>query len=148
MLLLSSRKALDIGLLVLRLGIGAAFIAHGLPKITGGPEMWAGLGGAMKNIGIGGGYQFFGLMAALAEFGGGIAILLGLLTRPAALALAFTMFVATMMHYGKGDGFKGASHAAEAMFVFIGIFVMGPGRLSLDQMLFGRFCRADESPDK
>ena len=67
-----------------------------------------------------------------------------MLARPAALALAFTMLIATLMHVGQGDGFKGASHAMEAMFVFIGLFVMGPGKLSLDQLIFGRFCRTED----
>ena len=39
---------INVGLLVLRLGIGIIFIIHGLPKLMGGVETWTKLGGAMS----------------------------------------------------------------------------------------------------
>ena len=45
-------KYRDIGLLVLRTGIGGMFIMHGLPKLMGGPDKWMMLGGVMKSLGV------------------------------------------------------------------------------------------------
>lgn len=131
----------DLGLLAIRLGIGGFFFyVHGLPKVLGGQEVWLKLGGAMGNFGVTFAPAAWGFLAAAAECGGGLLILLGLLTRPAAAALTFNMLVAAVMHLALGDGLKGVSHAAEAMFVFIGLAAAGAGKYSLDHRLFkGRF---------
>lgn len=79
---------------------------------------------------------FWGLSAALAECAGGALLILGILTRPAAMVMAFTMFVAFFMHYNRGDDFKVYSHALEAGIVFLSIFIMGGGKYALDRVLF------------
>ena len=122
----------DPGLLILRIGIGLMFMIHGFPKLMGGPEAWTRLGGATAAIGVDLAPTFMGFMAAFAEFGGGLLLALGLLTRPACLLLCFTMIVATMMHVQNGDGFNRYSHALEASILFFSLFLIGPGRLSLD----------------
>lgn len=121
----------DYGLLIIRLGIGIAFMLHGYPKITAGPETWNGVGNAMGNIGIHFLPTFWGFLAALAEFGGGLCLILGFLFRPATAALLFTMFIAALMHYKNGDGFGGSSHAIESGVVFLGLFISGPGKYAL-----------------
>ncbi|MEZ4235742.1 MAG: DoxX family protein [Myxococcota bacterium] len=123
----------DVGNLLLRVGLGAAMVVHGWPKVAGGEPTWRHLGAAMGNLGITFAPTFWGAMAAFSEFAGGALLIVGLATRPAAAALAFTMFVATLMHVGKGDDFGVWSHAAELGVVFVGF--MGPGRLSLDRRL-------------
>ncbi len=129
----------DAGLLVLRLGVGLAYIIlHGWPKISGGPEAWARYGEAVSYLGIDFGFTFWGFMAAFAEFGGGILIVLGLFFRPACLLLFCTMCVAVSSHLGRGDGWRGASHALKMAFVFAGVFFVGPGRYSLDAVLARR----------
>ena len=86
--------ATDIALLILRLGIGGMFILHGWPKVIGGAAVWVKLGGAMTYLGVplGEGQWGFlsdpkvwGAAAAFAEFVGGILLVVGLFTRPAAL---------------------------------------------------------------
>lgn len=126
-------KYRDFGLLIIRVGIGALFILFGFPKITGGPEFWAQIGSAMSNFGVDFGHTFWGFMAALAEFGGGILMIFGLFFRVAMLLLIFTMFVAFYFHFAKGDGFQEWSHAVEFLIVFLGLFFTGPGRLSVDK---------------
>ena len=127
----------DAGLLVMRIGIGIMFMVHGWPKLIGGVDRWTWLGGAMSNIGIGFAPAFWGFMAAIAELVGGLLLALGLLTRPAAFLLAFTMFVAMMMHIGAGDDFvPKVSYPLELMIVFIGLMLAGAGRLSVDHKLF------------
>jgi putative oxidoreductase len=116
-------------------------VFHGYGKVTGGPEMWARLGGSMQNLGIGFAPTLWGFMAAFAEFFGSILLILGVLFRPAAALLAFTMFVAIVRHLSlpagePGAGWMGASHALELFAVFVGLLLAGPGRYSFQ--LIGR----------
>ncbi|MDD5155122.1 MAG: DoxX family protein, partial [Candidatus Omnitrophica bacterium] len=77
-----SGNYLDIGLLILRIGIGSMFIYHGAPKIFGGPQMWTNVGlMAMPGLGIKFAPAFWGFMAGFSEFAGGILIILGLFFR-------------------------------------------------------------------
>lgn len=128
----------DAGLLLLRVGLGVMFMAHGLPKVFGGPEKWTKVGGAMANLGIDFAPALWGLMAGLSESLGGALIALGLLTRPASLLLAFIMFVAAIKHLTAGDSFPTLSHPIEALIVFLALFLMGPGRFALDPRFIRR----------
>ncbi|HNM32713.1 MAG TPA: DoxX family protein [Chitinophagales bacterium] len=121
----------DLGLLIIRIGIGGMFLLHGYPKIIGGAEKWEMIGAAMRNIHINFAPAFWGFMAAFAEFGGGICLILGVLFRPALAMLIFTMFIAAFMHYTNGDGFGGYSHAVENGIVFLGLFIAGSGKYAL-----------------
>ncbi|MFM2284501.1 MAG: hypothetical protein RL222_2005 [Bacteroidota bacterium] len=121
----------DYGLLFIRVGIGIMFILHGYPKLIGGVPLWEAIGGNMRHIGITFAPAFWGCMAAFAETFGGLCLILGFLYRPALAALIFTMFIAAMMHYINGDGFKGYSHAVESGILFIGLFIAGPGKYAL-----------------
>ena len=121
----------DLGLLIIRVGIGIAFIAHGLPKITGGPEMWVKVGSAMQYVGINFGHVVWGFLASFAETFGALFLILGVLFRPACAMLSFTMLIAMIFHLMNGDGFNGASHAIESMIVFIGLGISGSGFYSL-----------------
>lgn len=123
----------DFGLLLIRLGLGAMMIFHGWPKLAGGPERWEGVGAAMGALGITFFPVFWGFMAAVTEVFGGLLLAVGFLTRFACVFLAFVMLVATLMHLNAGDGLKGASHAIEVGLVFLGLILVGPGRLSVDR---------------
>ncbi|OGX86856.1 DoxX family protein [Hymenobacter glacialis] len=131
----------DLGLLLLRVGLGVMFMVHGFPKLAGGPEAWAGLGGVMGKVGLGFAPTFWGFMAAIAEFGGGLLLAVGLWFRAACVVLLLTMVMATVMHVSKGDGFGGYSHALESAFVFLGLLFAGPGKYSLDARLSGNRLR-------
>ncbi len=135
--LLSSQAG--IGGLALRVPVGTILAAHGAQKLFGwfGGYGLEGTGQWMASIGLTPGY----LMATLAgssEFLGGLALILGLLTRPAALVTAFTMVVAILtVHLNNGlfmsnNGYEFALSllAATSALVFL-----GGGRFSLDQLL-------------
>lgn len=124
----------SLGLLVLRLVVGAAFILHGWPKIQN-PMHW--MGDKVSPI--------LQLCSALAEFGGGIALIVGFLTPIAAAALAINMaFALLMVHLPQHQPFvgKGPGGSFELPLVYFGVMVAllatGPGAYSLDAMLFGR----------
>lgn len=126
---------LAFGLLLLRLGLGLSFMAHGGAKLAGGTEGWEGLGGAMAHWGITFAPVFWGFAGAMAEFGGGLLVALGLFFRPVCLLLVFTMATATLVHLKNGDSYSTLSHALEMGLVFGSLFFTGPGAFSLDYRL-------------
>ncbi|WP_316846538.1 DoxX family protein [Pedobacter psychrodurus] len=126
-------KYRNTGLLLLRIGLGVMFIIHGFPKLAGGPSGWTGLGGSMKVIGINFLPIFWGFMAAATETFGGFLLIVGLFFRPALILLIFTMVIAALVHFGKGDGLGGASHAIELGIAFFGLIFIGPGKYSVDK---------------
>jgi putative oxidoreductase len=130
-----SSRWLDHGLLVLRVGIGGMFMAHGWPKLAGGAKSWAKLGGAMAHLGLDFWPTFWGFSAACAEFFGGMLIALGLLFKPACGMLLATMAVAATMHIRTGDGVMGASHAIELGILFASLMLIGPGKYALAEKL-------------
>lgn len=131
------------GLLFLRVGIGLLFICHGLFMISGRDwytwksltAHWHSIGAAgMKPIGMHSFLTFWGAIAFLSEFVGGILLILGFCFRPACLFLAATMCIATIMHVKHQDNFNLAtSHAATAAIVFLSLLLIGPGKYSIDK---------------
>lgn len=125
-----------IGLLILRLVMGTAFILHGWPKIQNA-TVWMGPDGPPGAV------QAF---AAVSEFGGGIALILGLLTPLAALGIAGTMVGAlAMVHLRLGHAFVAGAPGEPSFELALGylanalmLLTVGPGGFSLDALLFGR----------
>lgn len=125
----------DLGILILRIGIGFMFINHGWPKISGGVETWKGLGMTMDNFGISFLPEAWGFLSAIAEFGGGILFAVGLFFRPVALMMALNMAVAVSFHLmSQGQTFMQASQPIELLIIFVSAFFIGPGKLSLDNL--------------
>jgi putative oxidoreductase len=125
----------DVGLLVLRIGLGIAFLIHGLPKLTGGPRVWKGVGAAMGNLGIDQFPEVWGFLAAVTEGIGGVLLVLGAFYRPVCLLLTFTMIVATcQLTLGSKDPeYRQYSHPMKMAIVFFGLAFIGPGRFSVDK---------------
>lgn len=138
-------RRVDAGLLIVRLGFGLGFVwFHGLPKLTGGPERWAGTGAAMGSLGLGIDAQWWGLAAALFETAGGLLIATGLLFRPAALGLMVVMLFATADHVTSGEG--SPAHAFKNIWLFAGLLVSGPGRYSIDAVIGRRITTGRAAP--
>ncbi len=123
----------DTGILLMRLGLGFMMITHGLPKLIAGPETWTNIGSSMGLWGIHFAPVFWGFMAATAEGIGGVLVILGLFFRPACLLIMITMAVAATHHFSAGEGLKGAGHALEIGFAFLGLLFIGPGKYSVDK---------------
>ena len=83
------------GLTVLRIFVGIIFAAHGSQKLFGwfGGNGLAGTAQWMESIGLAPGV-LMALLSGGTEFFGGLALIIGLLARPAALGLTFTLLVA------------------------------------------------------
>ena len=122
-------------LFFLRVVMGIAFMYHGWGKIQA-PFGWMPAESPVPGI-----LQF---LAAFAEFGGGIALIVGLLTRIASFGLACTMAVATLMHAfvmndpfvatGPGQG----SYELALVYFAVSLLLMatGPGKYSIDSKVF------------
>ena len=121
----------DLGLLVLRIGMGAMFMGHGWPKLMGGPTLWEKLGHAVQPFGLDIVPVFWGFMAMFAELFGGLLLATGIAFRPACVLMLTTMIVASTQHLTHGDGFGKASHAIEAAIVFLSLLLIGPGTYRL-----------------
>lgn len=126
----------------LRIPAGIIFAAHGAQKLFGwfGGYGLEGTGQWMDSIGLAPGY-WLALLAGSAEFFGGLALILGLLVRPAALALAVTMLVAIVkVHLGKGlfVSNNGYEFGLALMAISVALVFSGSGRASLDRALSSR----------
>ena len=125
--------------LALRLPVGVIFIAHGAQKLFGafGGYGLEGTGQWMASIGLEPGY-LLALLAGSAEFFGGLALILGLLVRPAAAVLAFTMLVAIFsVHFANGlfMSNNGYEFGLSLLAVSVALVVSGAGPLSLDRKI-------------
>lgn len=122
-------------MLALRLVVGAAFVLHGQGKIVH-PFGWMGADSTMPAA-----LQF---LAALSEFGGGIAFLLGALVPLASFGVACTMAVAVSVHARSGGEFVGkGSYELPLVYLMIAVVfaLVGPGRYSVDAWLKRRLAR-------
>ncbi|WP_434580367.1 DoxX family protein [Pseudomonas sp. Z5-35] len=127
------------GLTILRIVVGIIFAAHGSQKLFGlfGGYGLAGTAQWMESIGLTPGY----LMATLAggtEFFAGLALIIGLLTRPAALGLAILSLVAIFsVHIGNGlfMANNGYEFALALLAGSIAVLIEGAGKLSVDNAI-------------
>ncbi|MGF6558118.1 putative oxidoreductase [Pseudomonas sp. S30_BP2TU TE3576] len=129
------------GLTVLRIVVGIVFAAHGSQKLFGafGGYGLAGTAQYMESIGLTPGY----LMATLAggtEFFAGLALIIGLLVRPAALGLIFLSLVAIFsVHISNGlfMANNGYEFALALLGGSIAVLIEGAGKLSADRAIAG-----------
>jgi putative oxidoreductase len=125
--------------MILRIGVGLTLMPHGAQKLFGlfGGYGLSGTAQWMESIGLSPGIVM-ATLAGSAEFFGGLALILGLLTRPAAAVTAFTMLVAIFsVHISHGfflaDG--GFEYAFALLVATLSLIVSGGGRCSIDQRL-------------
>ena len=131
--------------LPVRLALAALFIAHGGQKMFGwfgGPGLAATIQSFQQYMGI---PAFLAVLVAVTEFFGGLAILVGLLTRVTAVGLSSLMLVAMfMVHWQHGfflnwEGKPNVGHGIEMNVVILGLtlalLIAGGGALSLDRKL-------------
>ena len=129
-----------LGLLVIRVAFGIAMAEHGWAKIQS-PFTW------MDQM-PGPAPAFFQFLAALSEFGGGLAMIVGLLTPLAMFGILCTMGYALIhVHFPQHQPYVNITgnpkvHAFELpahyFIVALGLLISGPGAFSIDAFLFNR----------
>ena len=123
--------SLDIALLLLRIGAAALILTHGFSKFM---KIMDGDFGFMDPIGIGATSSLF--LVTFAEFFCAIALLFGFFTRGALIPLIINMLVIVFIAHGD-DPFGRKELPLLYLISFITLFLTGPGKLSLDEKLFG-----------
>lgn len=128
----------DAGLLLIRAMVAVVFVYHGSQKLFGafgGPGL-GGFAGMLGGMGLPFPYAQ-AVLAASAEFFGGLAIGVGLATRLAALPLVVTMLVASFMVHGKAFSAQngGMEYPLTLAVVVLGLALTGAGALSLDRVV-------------
>ena len=133
----------DYGALVMRLFLGIVFFTHGAQKVLG----WFGGYGASATIQ---GFSKMGLppvvtvLVMVAEFGGSILLILGFLTRLAALGIGCVMVAAIVLVHSKVGFFmnwagsqkgEGYEYHLLAIGLAVALLIKGGGALSIDRAL-------------
>jgi len=138
-------RQVSLSLAALRLILGATFIMHGGQKLfvygfDGVSVAFGQMGIPMPGI--------LGPFVALVEFFGGIAIVLGLLTRLAALGLAINMVVAILAVHLKAGFFNpgGVEFPLSLIGASVALLISGAGAFSLDGLLEKHLTEASEQP--
>ncbi|MEP6646583.1 MAG: DoxX family protein [Saprospiraceae bacterium] len=129
---LSRNWAIDLGLFLLRAGTGVLLVPHGIMKVNSFSEKADGFYNFMHL----GGRVSMGL-TIFAEVVCSILLVLGLFTRLTLIPLIITMIVAVFVinpNATLGDRESGLLYLVP----YVVLFFTGPGRISMDQMLFGR----------
>lgn len=127
--------------LALRVPVGIIFAAHGAQKLFGwfGGYGLTGTAQWMESIGLAPGVLMV-LLAGGAEFFGGLALIVGLLVRPAAAALSVAMLVAILkVHLGNGlfMSNNGYEFGLALLAVSVSLLISGAGRASVDAAIAG-----------
>jgi putative oxidoreductase len=135
--------------LALRIPVGIIFAAHGAQKLFGwfGGYGLEGTGQWMASVGLNPGY-LMAFLAGGAEFFGGLLLLAGLLVRPAAGVLAFTMVVAILVaHAGNGLFLSnnGYEFGLALLSILVALLISGAGRASVDLLLGQRSAGSDKT---
>jgi putative oxidoreductase len=127
------------GLTIVRILVGIIFVAHGGQKLFGlfGGYGLAGTAQYMESLGLTPGYVMASL-AGGAEFFGGVALIIGLLARPAAVVLIVMTLVAIFsvhIHNGLFMANNGFEFALALLGALIAVLIEGPGKLSMDRAI-------------
>ena len=127
------------GLTAIRIVVGIIFAAHGAQKLFGmfGGYGIAGTAQYMESLGLAPG-QLMAILAGGTEFFGGLALIIGLLVRPAALGLTFLSLVAIFsvhIHNGLFMANNGYEFALALLGGSVAVLIEGAGKLSIDRAI-------------
>ncbi len=123
----------SLAILLLRVLAGVLMMTHGLQKLQNFETFSQGF---MDPIGLGPKLSLILVMSA--ELGASFFLLVGLLTRLSLMPLMFAMGVAFFIAHAN-DPFQQKELALFYLGVYVVLFILGPGKYSLDNLLFGKF---------
>ncbi|MDQ8179660.1 DoxX family protein [Pelagicoccus sp. SDUM812005] len=123
-----------IGVLLLRIGVGALLAFHGYPILTGGGTVWAdvGEGAAIASLPANF-FEYAGLASGIVQFLGGILLIIGMFTRGTALLLTVIVGFALANHIAASSFQLSFLAHLQMTLALLGLVFIGPGRLSLDR---------------
>lgn len=125
-----SGVAANLGLLIGRLGFGVMLaLQHGIKKLPPSDRFIGGVGDMGFPAPV-----LFAWLATLAEFAGGLLMAAGLLTRPAAVVIAFNMCVAGLIRHA-ADPLQKKELAFVYLFFALTYLFVGAGRYSIDWLI-------------
>lgn len=126
-------KLEDVAYALVRAITGAALVVHGFGKI----QNPTGAAGMVESIGLfPGPAAWWSVALSCTEFFGGILLVLGLLTRPAAAAAAFVLATTIYVHgLVWAQGWDGAEKSILWTAILLFLVVQGGGRLSADRLI-------------
>jgi putative oxidoreductase len=134
----TNQKAIHVAILLLRIMAGLILFVAGAGKVLG----WFGGFGMTtttelfkSNMHLS---AFWAYVSSYAEFVGGLLIMIGLLTRLAAISLVINMVVATLLVGFKNFFLGGAAYPCLLFVVFLAILLTGPMLYSVDAWLFSK----------
>ena len=126
------------GLTVLRVVVGIVFLVHGAQKLF--VFGFGGVAGLLEGLGVPA-PGLFAVVVTVVEIVGGIALILGLFTRVAAIMLAVDMLVATLTAH-LSNGFFAQNGGYEFTLLLlaasVALAVAGPGEAALDRIIAAR----------
>lgn len=135
---MSTINGTDVGLLVLRVGIGVVMVAHGYNHIFGGGKI-AGTARWFEGLGMRPGL-LHAWLASVTELGAGALLVLGFLTPLAAAGVVGTMIVAWLTNHARNGFFifrpgEGYEYVMTLTLAGLAVGAMGAGRLSIDHAI-------------
>ncbi len=122
----------------LRIALGVIFLSHGGQKLfgwLGGKGLEGTAGFFAGKLGLNPGI-LWALLAGIAEFGGGLLVVLGLFTRLGALFISTVMLVAIFkVHWGTFFMPTGIEYTVSLFAAAVALLIAGGGKFSLDTLL-------------
>ena len=135
---LATNTSMDFGILLLRLGVGAMMLVHGIPKLN----MLLSGNWAMFEDPLGIGSFLSLLLCVSAEVGCSVLLFFGFLTRLSSLILIINMCVALFLYLGL-SGWGAQELAAIYLLIYLTLFYTGPGKFSLDAWWLRKDCKIE-----
>lgn len=142
LLVTAHSRTVDLGLFILRVGVSLLMIPHGWSKLQ---RIKEGTGDFYNFLGLGSELSL--ILVVIAELFCSILLILGIGTRIILIPLIIAMIVVVFIIHG-ADPLGDKEHGLLFLVPYITLFITGPGKHSLDYLIFGRKLLDEEARAK